>query len=183
MIERWHRTLKTSLMSRCTGSDWIHHLPWVLLGLRTTPKEGINISAAEMVFGQPLVVPGEFFPCYTNPTDPTHTDLQAARWAARQFTPCLPTHPTHRDTYIPKSLQSTDYVFVRQDLVKPALSPPYRGPYHIIERSDKAYLLDIHGKQDWVTLDRLKPAYLEPMDYVTHTRTGRQSRPPHRLGL
>ena len=86
---RWHRTLKTSLMSRCTGSDWIHHLPWVLLGLRTTPKEGINISAAEMVFGQPLVVPGEFFPCYTNPTDPTHTDLQAARWAARQFTPCL----------------------------------------------------------------------------------------------
>ena len=25
MIERWHRTLKTSLMSRCTGSDWIHH--------------------------------------------------------------------------------------------------------------------------------------------------------------
>ena len=183
MIERWHRTLKTSLMSRCTGSDWIHHLPWVLLGLRTTPKEGINISAAEMVFGQPLVVPGEFFPCYTNPTDPTHTDLQAARWAARQFTPCLPTHPTHRDTYIPKSLQSTDYVFVRQDLVKPALSPPYRGPYRIVQRSDKAYLLDIHGKQDWVTLDRLKPAYVEPMDYVTHTRTGRQSRPPHRLGL
>ena len=71
-----------------------------------------------MVFGQPLVVPGEFFPWYTNPTDPTHTDLQAARWAARQFTPCLPTHPTHRDTYIPKSLQSTDYVFVRQDLNK-----------------------------------------------------------------
>ena len=34
-----------------------------------------------------------------------------------------------------------------------------------------------------ITLDRLKPAYLEPMDYVTHTRTGRQSRPPHRLGL
>ena len=183
MIERWHRTLKTSLMSRCTGPDWIHHLPWVLLGLRTTPKEGINISAAEMVFGQPLVVPGEFFPCYTNPTDPTHTDLQAARWAARQFTPCLPTHPTHRDTYIPKSLQSTNYVFVRQDLVKPALSPPYRGPYRIVQRSDKAYLLNIHGKQDWVTLDRLKPAHVEPMDYVTHTRTGRQSRPPHRLGL
>ena len=183
MIERWHRTLKTSLMSCCTGSDWMHHLPWVILGLRTTPKEGINISAAEMVFGQPLVVPGEFFPCFTNPTDPTHTDLQAARWAARQFTPCLPTHPTHRDTYIPKSLQSTDYVFVRQDLVKPALSPPYRGPYRIVQRSDKAYLLNIQGKQDWVTLDRLKPAYVEPMEYVSHTRAGRKSRPPDRLGL
>ena len=94
-----------------------------------------------------------------------------------------PTHPTQRDTYIPKYLQSTDYLFVRQDLVNPALSPPYRGSYHIVQRSDKAYLLNIHGKQDWGTLDRLKPAYVEPMDYVTHTRAGRQSRPPQRLGL
>ena len=67
--------------------------------------------------------------------------------------------------------------------MKPALSPPYRGPYRIVQRSDKAYLLNIHGKQDWVTLDRLKPAYVEPMDYVTHTRAGRKSRPPDRLGL
>ena len=152
--------------------------------IRTTPKERINISAAEMVFGHPLVVPGEFFSCYTNPTGPTHTDLQAARWVARQFTPCLLTHPTHRDTHIPKFLQSTDYVFIREDLVKPALSPPYRGLYDIVQRSDKAYLLNIHRKQDWVTLDRLKPAYVEPMDYVTHTRAaGRPSKPPERLGL
>ena len=126
--------------------------------VRTTPKEEINISEAEMVFGQPLVVPGEFSPCYTNPTDSTHINLRAARWAARQFTPCLPTYPTYIDTYIPKFLQSTDYVFIRQDLVKPTLSPHYRGLYHIVQRSDKAYLLNIHGKQHWVTLDRLKPA-------------------------
>ena len=62
-------------------------------------------------------------------------------------------------------------------------SPPYRGPYRIVQRSDKANLLNTHGKQDWVTLDRLKPAYVKPMDYVTHTRAGRQSRPPDRLGL
>ena len=60
---------------------------------------------------------------------------------------------------------------------------PYRGPYCIVQSSDKAYLLNIHRKQDWVTLDRLKPAYVEPMDYVTHTRAGRKSRPPDRLGL
>ena len=151
--------------------------------IRTTPKEGINISAAEMVFGQLLVVPGEFFPCYINPTGPTHTDLQAARWVARQFAPCLTTRPTHRDTYTPKSLKSTDCVFVRLDLVKPALSPHYRGPHHIVQLSDKAYLLNIYGKQDWVTLDKLKPAYVEQMDYVTLTRAGRPSRPPERLGL
>ena len=131
-------------MSRWTGSDWIHHLPLVLLGLRTTPKEGINISAAKMVFDQPLVVPGEFFPCtLTLRTTPTQTCRQLDGLHASSphaYPHTLLTHPTHRDTYIPKSLQSTDYVFVRWDLVKPALSPPYRGPYHIVQRSDNAYI-------------------------------------------
>ena len=51
MVERWHRTLKASLTARCSGSDWHTQLPWVLLGLRTMPKEGLNHSAAEMVYG------------------------------------------------------------------------------------------------------------------------------------
>ena len=58
MVERYHRTLKASLMARCANPDWIYHLPWVLLGIRTTPKEGLHVSAAEMVYGQALVVPG-----------------------------------------------------------------------------------------------------------------------------
>ena len=54
MIERWHITLKAALMARCTKSDWMYHLPWVLLGIHTMLKEGLRVSAAEMV-------PGEFF--------------------------------------------------------------------------------------------------------------------------
>ena len=48
-----------------------------------------------------------------------------------------------------KSLQTTDYVFRRQDLVKPALSITYRGPYRILKHSEKAHImLDKHRKQD-----------------------------------
>ncbi len=35
-------------------------LPWVLLGLRSAPKEKPNISSAEMVYGTALTLPGEF---------------------------------------------------------------------------------------------------------------------------
>jgi hypothetical protein len=35
------------------------HLPWVLLGLRAAPKEDSAISAAELVFGTKLALPGE----------------------------------------------------------------------------------------------------------------------------
>lgn len=62
LVERVHRTLKQALIARCDNSDWSYNLPWVLLGLQTTPKEGLNASPAEMVYGETIVVPGEFSP-------------------------------------------------------------------------------------------------------------------------
>jgi hypothetical protein len=60
MIERAHRQIKDALRSRLAGEKWVAHLPWVLLGLRAAPKEDSNISSAEMVFGCPVTVPGQF---------------------------------------------------------------------------------------------------------------------------
>ena len=48
MVERSHRILKVAVTARCSGQNWMSHLPWVLLGLRTTPKEGLTASPAEM---------------------------------------------------------------------------------------------------------------------------------------
>ena len=73
MLERFHRTLKASLTARCSGYDWRTQLPWVLLGLRTMPKDSLIHSAAELVYGQPLVVLGEFFP-YDTTADQTQID-------------------------------------------------------------------------------------------------------------
>ncbi len=60
MVERAHRQLKDALRARAAGHDWPTHLPWVLLGLRTAPKEDSNISSAELCLGAPLTLPGEF---------------------------------------------------------------------------------------------------------------------------
>ena len=51
MVERFHRSLKSSLRARLAGSDWVSHLPLVLLGLRATPKDdtGLSVSEAFMV--------------------------------------------------------------------------------------------------------------------------------------
>ncbi len=32
-VERFHRRLKEALRARLAGSDWVHHLPWVMLRL------------------------------------------------------------------------------------------------------------------------------------------------------
>lgn len=60
LIERWHRTLKSSI--KCHASmDWSRLLPTILLGLRVTYKEDISASPAELVYGTTLKIPGEFF--------------------------------------------------------------------------------------------------------------------------
>ena len=60
MVERLHRTLKAALM--CSPqTPWVDLLPTVLLGRRTTFKDDLQAAPAEMLFGVPLRVPGEFF--------------------------------------------------------------------------------------------------------------------------
>ncbi len=60
MVERTHGQLKAALRARLAGSRWPEHLPWVLLGLRTAPKEDSGVSAAELVYGAALALPAEF---------------------------------------------------------------------------------------------------------------------------
>ncbi|CAM1314255.1 Uncharacterised protein r2_g2479 [Pycnogonum litorale] len=105
MVERAHRALKAALTARCAGDRWTCHLPWMVLGLRTTPKEGLCYSSAEMVYGEPLVVPGEFFP-----TQPDHKDcdINRLRKIADQFAPSRPTSDHQQKPYVPSNLQSCE---------------------------------------------------------------------------
>ena len=57
IVERFHRSLKSSLQARLAGSDWFSHLPLVLLGLRATPKDDTGLS--EAVYSSPLTLPGD----------------------------------------------------------------------------------------------------------------------------
>ena len=61
VIIKWlHRSLKTSLHACLAGLDWFVHLPLVLIGLWSAPKEDTGFSISEAVFGSPLTIPGEF---------------------------------------------------------------------------------------------------------------------------
>jgi hypothetical protein len=63
------------------------------------------------------------------------------------------------DIYIPKDLVQSNYVFVRVDKVRPALTPPYEGPYKVLRRLRKAFTVDVKGKPTTISIDRLKPAH------------------------
>ena len=68
IIERFHRQLKASIKSLPLPTDWVDGLPLILLGIRTALKEDIGCTAAELVYGTTLRIPGQF--CTPSPTSP-----------------------------------------------------------------------------------------------------------------
>ena len=71
MVERVHRRLKDALRARATTPSWSSQLPWVLLGLRTTPRDDDSSTPAEAVYGTHLVLPGQFLPAAPSTADST----------------------------------------------------------------------------------------------------------------
>ena len=161
MIERLHRQLKGSLKCQDTPLSWADNLPMVMLGIRSALKEDLGCCAAEMVFGMPLRVPGQFFdiPPVQIP-DPT-SFADALRITMEKLKPVQPRHPTNNRNFVHKDLKNCTHVFIRTDSVKKPLESPYKGPYKVLNRNDKCFEVLIGSKSDTVSIDRCKPAYLE----------------------
>ena len=177
LCERFHRTMKAALRAALTDSNWIDRLPWVMLGLRSAPKEDLQSSSAELVFGQPLRVPGEFLADASTPWSAS-AHRPTFRDAAMVFKP-VPAHHCLPQSYIPKDLMSAGYVFVRHDAHRSPLQPPYDGPFRVLEAGPKSFVVDIGGNQEHISVDRLKPAHVVPDESVELARPPRRGRPPN----
>lgn len=62
-IERWHRSLKNALKCHLlsTTTSWVQALPRALLGLRNAVNNDIGHSPSQIVYGQSLRLPADFF--------------------------------------------------------------------------------------------------------------------------
>nr|CDS31407.1 gag pol polyprotein [Hymenolepis microstoma] len=139
LVERFHRRLKSAVIATSSNLNRVERLPIILLSIRSTVKEDLGCCPAELVFGTTIRLPGEML-AYSQ--DRTLTDPASS-------------------THIPKDLSSCPFVFVRVDTVKRPLQPLYDGPYKVLQRKPKYFILDRKGSKDSVSIDRLKPAYLE----------------------
>ncbi|KAJ8403255.1 hypothetical protein AAFF_G00354720 [Aldrovandia affinis] len=66
------------------------------------------------------------------------------------------------------NLRMAEFGFVRHDAHWSLLQPPHDGPFHVLEPGDKTFVVDIGGKPDHVSVDRLKPAHHD----CAHPRRG-----------
>ena len=159
MVERMHRQLKEALKARLTDSNWMNELPLVLLGIRTSWKEDSECSPADLVYGTALHLPGEIFET-SRSTKLSPGFLRDLQETMRNLQPSKPKYHGHRQTHYPSNLGSTGYVYVRCDSHRGPLQRPYSGPFKVIQLGDKFFTVDMNGKEEKITVDRLKPAYV-----------------------
>ena len=151
LVERFHRNLKSALRARLTGPNWLDELPWVLLGIRTAPKEDLNSSSAELVYGAPLTVPGDFVATPHRQLDPVAV-LSRLRDTVSKFIPIPTSHHGNPKTSVPPDLRSSEYVFIRRDAHRTPLQRPYEGPFRVLGRGPKSFTIDFGGKPDTVAV-------------------------------
>ncbi|CAB0032489.1 unnamed protein product [Trichogramma brassicae] len=161
MVERMHRTLKAAL--KCSPeTPWTLALPGVLLGLRTTFKEILQASPAEMVFGTSLRIPGEFMMQQDTDKTPPSDFVLALRRLFKAIRPVPASHHAQHRLFVFADLATCDYVFWRVDSIRKPLEQPYTGPHKVIRRiNDRTSVVDVNGVAKTLSTDQLKPAYID----------------------
>ncbi|XP_076045747.1 uncharacterized protein LOC143027989 [Oratosquilla oratoria] len=159
MVERFHRRLKEALRAQPHPTSWADALPIVLLNIRSTVKEDLQLTPAELVYGEDLRLPSQYTPALN-----THSELAfmpALRQAMRAFTPQPPKPPAASATYHHPTLMSADNVFLRVDARTGSLAPRYTGPHQVLARAAKHVTLKIGSRHSTVSWDRVKPAHVD----------------------
>ena len=159
LVERFHRQLKSAI--RCHGTMcWVEALPIILLGIRSALKEDLGCSAAELVYGSTLKLPGDLFEDRPVNTVGAHDfvislcnkmDQLRAQPASRHVRPKL---------FVHHDLRICTHVFVKDEARRNSLQPPYQGPFQVVRRGETTYLVNIKGREVPVSLERLKPAFI-----------------------
>ncbi|XP_053592962.1 uncharacterized protein LOC128667329 [Microplitis demolitor] len=169
-VERLHRQLKLALL--CLQESWYDALPAVLLGLRAAWRDDMQMTPAELVYGEPIRLPGELL-TPSNKTTPHHI----VHTLKRHFNSLAPAemsrHGKH-SVFCFREFSTCSHVLVWNDQVGPSFTVPYEDPYRAIIRHDKYFIVDFRGRQIAISVDRLKPVYeANPID-TTMTITNSQ---------
>jgi hypothetical protein len=149
MVERCQRRLKDAFRARLAGSDWPLHLPWVLMGLRAAPTEDTGVSAAEIVFGPPLVLPGQIL----DAEEPLPADFITKLWQSGPLPPSCPL------SYGRWRASRRRHCYQLHSCTSPRAVkfPPCRQPYKVLVSGPKVFQLQMGKREESVSIDSLKP--------------------------
>ena len=85
------------------------------------------------------------------------SQLQQLWDQVRMQTP-MPTSIYHPPSH---NLKRSQFLFVRRDAHRTPFQCPYEGPFKVMQAGDKIFTIDRGGQKEFISVDRLKPAFVD----------------------
>ena len=105
-----------------------------------------------------------------------------------QIHPTIPTQTHSADSNLSPGLSTATHVFVQHDTVHKPCQPPYDGLYSVVKRTDKHFTIYVNGRNENISIDRLKPTHLDqqqelstelsPTNNLSHSQSPPTPPPP-----
>ena len=145
MIERAHQSIKNSIkaslieMGDKYQENWVHYLPWALLGLRSSFHSDLGTSPTEMTFGKSVQLPGTILadPDEVKGLDDISVDALLRRLQIKDNRMAVPPAVNTKNTKIETLPDSVSHIYARQHNVK-GLSEKYLGPLPVLSRPNRS---------------------------------------------
>jgi hypothetical protein len=119
----------------------------LLIACELLRRRTAGISSAELVYGA-----AEFLSTAEPPATDFLKKLQLVEMPATR-----PLSYAEGAAKPPAALLRASHVYVRRCGTLPPLSLLYVGPYEVLERADKFFRVAVRGREDMVSIYRLKP--------------------------
>jgi len=173
LVERAIKNIKVALTAKLDRENWVFYIGPIVLSINSMFRAELGCSSADIVFFQALRLPGDFLltdPSIEKPfSEPLIRQMQ-------HFAATLRPSPTrveqHKPVYMPRELQTCSHIFVRQDPIKPNLTPVYSGPYLVVSRTDKTFRVLNNDRVTSVAINNVKPCFqLKNSAEISHDST------------
>ena len=141
-VERRHQTIKNALkaslidMGNTHGDKWMRALPWVMLGKRIQVQPDLDTSAASLVFGKELRIPGQLLGHPGKPLTNLQTKALLEELYKLSAKPAQPTSALVEPIDISYTERAT-HVYIKVEDPAP-LCPRFEGPYKITSRPSRS---------------------------------------------
>ncbi|XP_046811096.1 uncharacterized protein LOC124420836 [Lucilia cuprina] len=112
-----------------------------------------------MVFGSPLRIPGAFLVPRSSTTSETEF-AESLRKALLDLPVTKPQRHGVKQHFIQPALKDCKYVFVRLDRVRAPLEPSYEGPFEVLSRNEKHFVVKMNQRESKISIDRLKATFI-----------------------
>ena len=156
-VERCHRTIKVALKALKKPKSWAKHLPLIMLAINNLIVDQNSFTPFQKTFGQSALISGNC--SWPSNGETTKTDPRSVMG----FIECMGHHQKRvrplRDNkpYVEPALGNCKSVWVKSPPNAGPLEPVYKGPYHVLFRTDKYFtIMKDEGGPTKVSIDQIK---------------------------